>query len=163
MSRAPRSLVREISAVVPRFHLTACSAPGIPSSESGPTRLEGSSAAEARYRKAVEAAPNGAPARYDLALVLSQQGRLEEAIVHYEKVAELQRKEPAYPIGLGSAYDRMRRLDDTSAVALSKAIGKSVACPMRGHGSVVVGDTAETALAFCTFIDTDFSTSSWPP
>jgi ribulose-5-phosphate 4-epimerase/fuculose-1-phosphate aldolase len=44
-------------------------------------------------------------------------------------------------------------LDDTTAVALSRALGKSVACQMRGHGSVVVGETAEMALAACTFIE----------
>jgi ribulose-5-phosphate 4-epimerase/fuculose-1-phosphate aldolase len=44
-------------------------------------------------------------------------------------------------------------LDDSSAVALSKALGKAVACQMRGHGSVVVGETAEAALAACTFIE----------
>jgi ribulose-5-phosphate 4-epimerase/fuculose-1-phosphate aldolase len=44
-------------------------------------------------------------------------------------------------------------LDDTAAVALSKTLGKSVACQMRGHGSVVVGETAEAALAACTFIE----------
>lgn len=44
-------------------------------------------------------------------------------------------------------------LDDTAATALSKALGKHVACQMRGHGSVVVGETAEIAFAACTFIE----------
>jgi ribulose-5-phosphate 4-epimerase/fuculose-1-phosphate aldolase len=44
-------------------------------------------------------------------------------------------------------------LDDTAATALSQALGKKVACQMRGHGSVVVGETAEIALAGCTFIE----------
>jgi ribulose-5-phosphate 4-epimerase/fuculose-1-phosphate aldolase len=44
-------------------------------------------------------------------------------------------------------------LDDTSAVALSKTLGSQIACQMRGHGSVVVGDTAESALAACLFIE----------
>ena len=44
-------------------------------------------------------------------------------------------------------------LDDTSAASLSQALGSSVACQMRGHGSVVVGPSAETALAACTFIE----------
>jgi ribulose-5-phosphate 4-epimerase/fuculose-1-phosphate aldolase len=51
-------------------------------------------------------------------------------------------------------YDNPRMvLDDAAAVALSKALGKSVACQMRGHGSVVVGTTAENALAACIFIE----------
>jgi ribulose-5-phosphate 4-epimerase/fuculose-1-phosphate aldolase len=44
-------------------------------------------------------------------------------------------------------------LDDASAVALSKTLGSQIACQMRGHGSVVVGETAESALAACTFIE----------
>jgi len=42
---------------------------------------------------------------------------------------------------------------DESAAALSRALGKSVACQMRGHGSVVVGETAELCLQACTFIE----------
>ncbi len=44
-------------------------------------------------------------------------------------------------------------LDDTAAIALSKTLGKHVACQMRGHGSVVVGESAEAALGACTFIE----------
>jgi len=44
-------------------------------------------------------------------------------------------------------------LDDTAAIGLSKTLGSSVACQMRGHGSVVVGETAEGALGACTFIE----------
>ena len=44
-------------------------------------------------------------------------------------------------------------LDDTAASSLSKTLGKHVACQMRGHGSVVVGETAEIALGTCTFIE----------
>jgi L-ribulose-5-phosphate 4-epimerase len=44
-------------------------------------------------------------------------------------------------------------LDDTAAMGLSKALGKHVACQMRGHGSVVVGETAETCLQACTFME----------
>jgi len=44
-------------------------------------------------------------------------------------------------------------LDDTAATALSKTLGKNVACQMRGHGSVVVGETAEMCLQACTFIE----------
>jgi ribulose-5-phosphate 4-epimerase/fuculose-1-phosphate aldolase len=44
-------------------------------------------------------------------------------------------------------------LNDEAASALSKALGKHVACQMRGHGSVVVGETAEIALQNCTFIE----------
>jgi ribulose-5-phosphate 4-epimerase/fuculose-1-phosphate aldolase len=51
-------------------------------------------------------------------------------------------------------YDNPRMiLDDAAAVALSKALGSSIACQMRGHGSVVVGDTTEAALAACIFIE----------
>jgi len=60
----------------------------------------------------------------------------------------------SFLVGGVPTYDDPRMvLDDTAAVALSKAIDKSVACQMRGHGSVVVGETAETALAACTFIE----------
>ncbi len=44
-------------------------------------------------------------------------------------------------------------LDDKSAASLSKALGGHVACQMRGHGSVVVGPSAEVALAACVFIE----------
>jgi ribulose-5-phosphate 4-epimerase/fuculose-1-phosphate aldolase len=55
--------------------------------------------------------------------------------------------------GVPTFDDPRMVLDDTSAVALSKAIGKAPACQMRGHGSVVVGETVEQALAACTFIE----------
>jgi ribulose-5-phosphate 4-epimerase/fuculose-1-phosphate aldolase len=44
-------------------------------------------------------------------------------------------------------------LSDEAASALSKALGPHVACQMRGHGSVVVGETAEDCLQNCTFIE----------
>ena len=44
-------------------------------------------------------------------------------------------------------------LSDESATSLSKVLGKHVACQMRGHGSVVVGETAELCLQACTFIE----------
>ena len=42
---------------------------------------------------------------------------------------------------------------DAMAAALSKALGDKRACQMRGHGSVVVGATAEACLLACTFIE----------
>lgn len=44
-------------------------------------------------------------------------------------------------------------LDDTAAVALSQTLGKHTVAQMRGHGSVVVGETAEMCLQACTFIE----------
>lgn len=44
-------------------------------------------------------------------------------------------------------------LDDTAAIALSKTLGQYNAVQMRGHGSVVVGETAEMCLQACTFIE----------
>ncbi|HXQ53680.1 MAG TPA: class II aldolase/adducin family protein [Stellaceae bacterium] len=44
-------------------------------------------------------------------------------------------------------------LNDDHAAALSKVLGKHVACQMRGHGSVVVGETAELCFQNCTFIE----------
>jgi ribulose-5-phosphate 4-epimerase/fuculose-1-phosphate aldolase len=55
--------------------------------------------------------------------------------------------------GVPTFDDPRMVLDDSSAVALSKALGKAPACQMRGHGSVVVGTDAEQAFAFCTFIE----------
>jgi ribulose-5-phosphate 4-epimerase/fuculose-1-phosphate aldolase len=55
--------------------------------------------------------------------------------------------------GVPTFDDPRMVLDDASAVQLSTALGKNVACQMRGHGSVVVGTDAEQALAFCTFIE----------
>lgn len=46
-------------------------------------------------------------------------------------------------------------MTDEMAKSLSQALGDRLACQMRGHGSVVVGDTAETALVACTFIEED--------
>jgi ribulose-5-phosphate 4-epimerase/fuculose-1-phosphate aldolase len=55
--------------------------------------------------------------------------------------------------GVSTFDDPRMVLDDGSAVALSQALGNRIACQMRGHGSVVVGETAEAALAACTFIE----------
>ena len=55
--------------------------------------------------------------------------------------------------GVPTLDDPRMVLDDSSAVTLSKALGKAVACQMRGHGSVVVGETAEMALAACIFLE----------
>ena len=44
-------------------------------------------------------------------------------------------------------------VNDELAVALSRALGGKLACQMRGHGSVVVGETAERCLIACTFIE----------
>lgn len=42
---------------------------------------------------------------------------------------------------------------DEMARSLSQALGRHLACQMRGHGSVVVGETPETALVACTYIE----------
>ena len=42
---------------------------------------------------------------------------------------------------------------DAMASSLSQALGKKLACQMRGHGSVVVGETPEKCLVACTFIE----------
>lgn len=42
---------------------------------------------------------------------------------------------------------------DAMAASLSQALGDKRACQMRGHGSVVVGNTAEACLLACTFIE----------
>ena len=39
------------------------------------------------------------------------------------------------------------------AASLSKTLGGKLACQMRGHGSVVVGETPEKCLVACTFIE----------
>ncbi len=44
-------------------------------------------------------------------------------------------------------------LNDEDALSLSQTLGTRVACQMRGHGSVVVGETAEAALAACMFVE----------
>ena len=44
-------------------------------------------------------------------------------------------------------------LDDKAATSLSRTLGKAVACQMRGHGSVVVGETPEQCLQACTAIE----------
>jgi ribulose-5-phosphate 4-epimerase/fuculose-1-phosphate aldolase len=44
-------------------------------------------------------------------------------------------------------------LNDQEAVSLSQTLGKHIACQMRGHGSVVVGETVEQALTVCTFME----------
>ena len=55
--------------------------------------------------------------------------------------------------GIPTWDDPRMVLDDAGAVSLSQTLGKHVACQMRGHGSVVVGENAEVALAACTFIE----------
>lgn len=55
--------------------------------------------------------------------------------------------------GIPTWDDPRMILDDTSAKGLSEKLGNHVACQMRGHGSVVVGQTPELALAACTFIE----------
>ena len=44
-------------------------------------------------------------------------------------------------------------LSDQSAGHLSQTLGDKIACQMRGHGSVVVGETAEAALWNCIAIE----------
>lgn len=44
-------------------------------------------------------------------------------------------------------------LTDEQAAELSGVLGKQFACQMRGHGSVVVGETAEECLRACTFME----------
>lgn len=44
-------------------------------------------------------------------------------------------------------------LDDGAAVSLSQKLGKHVAVQMRGHGSVVVGETPEFCLQNCIFME----------
>jgi ribulose-5-phosphate 4-epimerase/fuculose-1-phosphate aldolase len=44
-------------------------------------------------------------------------------------------------------------LDDTAAAALSRTLGHRDACLMRGHGSVVVGETPELCLQVCTHME----------
>ncbi len=42
---------------------------------------------------------------------------------------------------------------DAMASSLSQTLGDKIACQMRGHGSVVVGNTAEACLVACTFME----------
>lgn len=44
-------------------------------------------------------------------------------------------------------------LHEEAARSLSRALGSHVACQMRGHGSVVVGESAETCLQNCLVIE----------
>lgn len=44
-------------------------------------------------------------------------------------------------------------LNDEDAHALSRTLGQHVACQMRGHGSVVVGESAELCLQHCLVIE----------
>jgi ribulose-5-phosphate 4-epimerase/fuculose-1-phosphate aldolase len=43
-------------------------------------------------------------------------------------------------------------VNDEQAADLSRALGDKMAAQMRGHGSVVVGATAEEAFFACTFL-----------
>ena len=56
-----------------------------------------------------------------------------------------------YPVrgGIPTWDDPGLILSDEGAQALSKCIGSHVACQLRGHGSVVVGDTPESCLQNC--------------
>jgi L-ribulose-5-phosphate 4-epimerase len=44
-------------------------------------------------------------------------------------------------------------LDDAAASGLSRTLANHAACQMRGHGSVVVGETPEVCLQVCTHIE----------
>jgi len=44
-------------------------------------------------------------------------------------------------------------VNDEQAADLSRALGDKLAVQMRGHGCVVVGETAEQALFACTFLE----------
>jgi ribulose-5-phosphate 4-epimerase/fuculose-1-phosphate aldolase len=48
-------------------------------------------------------------------------------------------------------------LTDEMAQSLAVSLGDKIACQMRGHGSVVVGDTIETALVACTYFEENAS------
>ena len=55
--------------------------------------------------------------------------------------------------GIPTWNDPRLVMSDAAAGALSKTLGRHVACQMRGHGSVVVGETPELCLQACTFIE----------
>ena len=44
-------------------------------------------------------------------------------------------------------------VNDEQAADLSRALGDKIAVQMRGHGSVVVGESAEAAFFGCTFLE----------
>lgn len=44
-------------------------------------------------------------------------------------------------------------LDQSQAADLSRTLGSHIVAQMRGHGSVVVGETPEAALFACTFLE----------
>ena len=44
-------------------------------------------------------------------------------------------------------------VNDAQAADLSRALGDKIAVQMRGHGSVVVGESAEAAFFGCTFLE----------
>jgi len=48
-------------------------------------------------------------------------------------------------------------VNDEQAADLSRALGDKVAVQMRGHGSVVVGESAEAAFFGCTFLEENAS------
>jgi ribulose-5-phosphate 4-epimerase/fuculose-1-phosphate aldolase len=48
-------------------------------------------------------------------------------------------------------------VNDAQAADLSRALGDKIAVQMRGHGSVVVGESAEAAFFGCTFLEENAS------
>src|SRR5713226_10570749 len=48
-------------------------------------------------------------------------------------------------------------VNDEQAADLSRALGDKIAVQMRGHGSVVVGESAEAAFFGCTFLEENAS------
>jgi tetratricopeptide (TPR) repeat protein len=70
----------------------------------------------APYRKAVEIAPNDAPARYNLGAALQRQKKLDEAAAAYRKATELDPKAVNAHDALGLVLRMQRKLDAAAAV-----------------------------------------------
>lgn len=106
---------------------------------------------------AVESNPADPQAHHALAVALRDAGRMEEAVEHFEKVAEL-KPDALHLIDLGAAYLLLERADDAAAAferALETAPGHPVALHHLGKLAGVHGDSEKAITLYRQALEND--------
>ncbi len=109
------------------------------------------------FERAVEQGPDDPVARHDLAMALHQAGRREEALPHFEKLAEL-RPESIHLVELGVAYaslGRMEQAEDAFERALEPAPDDPIALHHLGNIARGRGNAAEAISLYRQALEND--------
>jgi tetratricopeptide (TPR) repeat protein len=106
---------------------------------------------------AVRSDPENPQAHHALAVALREAGRMEEAVAHFEKVAEL-KPDALRLIDLGAAYLLLAKADDASAAferALEISPGHPIALHHLGKLAGVHGETQEAITLYRQALESD--------